>query len=277
MCIGRSSPLDGVFIDNFGDCKVIEIRHLSDEMKDKIKNELQIICYGEYALSSCSKYYSLNETIREFNIRIPDDENKKTGIIGELLLNIVIRTIEDMNIVSPLFNLEERSFKKGFDIIAMRRFKKGFDVTALDDNNLWFIESKAGRVNGSQDATQKISERVGEAKRCLERRLNEDSSQLWTNATNSVSRYLDYRDEKQTVVNIVEGASNSGTSLDKNVVLGGTAFCPFSSKINRQKILDIHNTIKNSGIFSKLQIITIQKQTMEAVIDFLRDLENGDE
>jgi hypothetical protein len=265
MCIGRSSPLDGVFIDNLGDCKVIEIRHLSDEMKDKIKNELQIICYGEYALSSCSKYYSLNETIREFNIRIPDDENKKTGIIGELLLNVVIRTIGDKNIVSPLFNLEQRDFKKGFDIIAM------------SGSELWFIESKAGHVSGSQDATQKISERVGEAKRCLERRLNEDSSQLWTNATNSVSRYLDYRDEKQTVVNIVEGASNSGTSLDKNVVLGGTAFCPFSSEINRQKILDIHNTIKNSGIFSKLQIIAIQKQTMEAVIDFLKDLENSDE
>lgn len=40
MCIGRSSPLDGVFIDNFGDCKVIEIRHLSDEMKDKIKKRI---------------------------------------------------------------------------------------------------------------------------------------------------------------------------------------------------------------------------------------------
>ena len=32
--------MDGVFIDNFGDCKVIEIRHLSDEMKDKIKKRI---------------------------------------------------------------------------------------------------------------------------------------------------------------------------------------------------------------------------------------------
>lgn len=42
MCIGRSSPLDGVFIDNLGDCKVIEIRHLSYEMKDKIKTNYKL-------------------------------------------------------------------------------------------------------------------------------------------------------------------------------------------------------------------------------------------
>ena len=265
MCVVISRPLNGVSIYNFGDCKVIEIRCLSDEMKDKIKNELQIICYGKYALSSCSKYHSLDETIREFNVRISGEENKKTGIIGELLLNVMIRAIGDMDIVSPLFNLEERSFKKGFDVIAM------------DDNDLWFIESKAGRTNGSQNATDKVRDKIREAKTDLNNKLNRDNSQLWTNATNSVSRYLDYRDEKQTVVNIVEGASNSGTSSDKNVILGGTVFCPFSSEINRQKILDIHNTIKNSGIFSKLQIIAIQKQTVEAVIGFLKDLENSDE
>ena len=265
MCVVISRPLNGVSIYNFGDCKVIEIRCLSDEMKDKIKNELQIICYGEYALSSCSKYYSLDETVKEFNVRISKEENKKTGIIGELLLNVMIRAIGDMNIVSPLFNLEERSFKKGFDVIAM------------DDNDLWFIESKAGHVNSLQNITQKVREKINEAKRDLTKKLNEENSQLWTNATNSVSRYLDYKDEKQTVVNIIDGASNTDTSLDKNVVLGGTVFCPFSSGINRQKILDIHNAIKNSGIFSKLQIIAIQKQTMEAVIDFLKDLENSDE
>ena len=81
MCAGRSNSLDGVFIDNLGDCKVIEIRYLSDEMKDKIKNELQIICYGKYALSSCSKYHSLDETIKEFNVRIPGEKNKKLALL----------------------------------------------------------------------------------------------------------------------------------------------------------------------------------------------------
>ena len=77
MCLVKSSLLDGVSIYNFGDCKVIEIQYLSDEMKDKIKNEIQIICYGEYALSSCSKYYSLDETIKEFNVRISNEKIKK--------------------------------------------------------------------------------------------------------------------------------------------------------------------------------------------------------
>ena len=51
--------LDGVIINDYSDYKIIEIRNLSDELKEKIKKELIVICHGEYALSSASNYYSL--------------------------------------------------------------------------------------------------------------------------------------------------------------------------------------------------------------------------
>ena len=43
---------DGVTIDDYNDYKIIEIRDLSNELKEKIKNELTVICHGEYALTN---------------------------------------------------------------------------------------------------------------------------------------------------------------------------------------------------------------------------------
>ena len=78
-----SQLLKGVTIDDFIDYKIIEIRYLSDELKEKIKNELAVICHGEYALSSTSNYYSFKGTIAELvNYRLPEEKDKRVGANG---------------------------------------------------------------------------------------------------------------------------------------------------------------------------------------------------
>ena len=112
--------MDGIFERKCGQCIIIEIHYLSDELKNKIKNELTTICHGEYALISESNYFSFEETLIELvKHRIPKSEIKKIGAIGELLLNVIIRSFTDLKIISPFFNVEERNVKKGFDIIAI--------------------------------------------------------------------------------------------------------------------------------------------------------------
>lgn len=152
-----SQLLKGVTIDDFIDYKIIEIRYLSDELKEKIKNELAVICHGEYALSSTSNYYSFKGTIAELvNYRLPEEKDKRVGAIGELLLNVIIRVLGNLEIISPFFNLEERNVKKGFDIIA-------FDT----NNDIWIVESKAGELGGMSNASLKALERINTAKRDL--------------------------------------------------------------------------------------------------------------
>ena len=242
-----------------GESIILEIHSLSDELKDKIKEQLVEICHGEYALVSGFNYHSFGETIKELvNHRIPSNRNKKVGVIGELLLNILIREFTDIKIVSPFFNLEERNIKKGFDIIA------------VDSNNdLWIIESKAGELGEQKTSTEKICERINTAKRDLDARLNKDNSQLWLNAINSVRTALDDNNEKNTIVNILNKNSTSGLSNDKNVILGGTVFCIFDSTIDSKKLSELYNSILSSNKFSKLKLIAIQKQTYQAIIDFL--------
>jgi hypothetical protein len=251
--------MNGIVERKIGDNLILEIRTLSDELKDKIKKQLIEICHGEYALVSGLNYHSFDETVKELvNHRIPSNINRKVGVIGELLLNVLIREYTDMRIVSPFFNLEERNIKKGFDIIA------------VDPNkDLWIIESKAGELGKLKTSTEKVCERIKSAKRDLDTRLNMHNSQLWLNAVNSVRSALDYTSEKNTIVNILNKTSNSCKSNDKNVVLGATVFCVFDSIIDSIELDNLYNSILSSNKFSKLKLIAIQKQTYQSIIDFL--------
>ncbi|OUT18369.1 Hachiman antiphage defense system protein HamA [Campylobacter concisus] len=245
-----------------GESIILEIHSLSDELKGKIKEQLVEICHGEYALVSNFNYHSFDETVKELvNHRIPSNTNRKVGVIGELLLNVLIREFTDFKIVSPFFNLEERNVKKGFDIIA------------VDSNkDLWIIESKAGELGKLKTSTEKVCERINTAKSDLDRRLNKHNTQLWLNAVNSVRNALDDNSEKNTIVNILNKNSNSCISNDKNVVLGGTVFCLFNTKIDQNELMKLYNSIFNTNKFSQLKLIAIQKQTYQAIIDYLTTL-----
>lgn len=252
----------GVVERKIGKSIILEIHNLSDELKDKIKEQLVEICHGEYALVSASKYFSFDETIKELvNYRLPKVKNKKIGAIGEILLNVMIREFTDMKIVSPFFNMEERNVKKGFDIIA---------VDSAGD--LWIIESKAGEQGKLKTSTEKVCERINVARKDLDTRLNKDNSQLLLNAIKSVKSSLDDNSEKKTIMNILEKNSNSCSSIDKNVVLGGTVFCLFDSVIEASKLNNLYISILKSNKFSKIRLIAIQKQTFQVVIDYLSTL-----
>lgn len=254
--------MDGVIKRKYGNSIIIEIHFLSNELKEKIKKELTTICHGEYALISESIHFSFESTLAELvNHRIPKSKIKKIGAIGELLLNVIIRSFTDLKIISPFFNVEERNVKKGFDIIAID-----------SSNKIWIIESKAGELGKELNVTNKVCERIRTAKNDLNKRLNEENSQLWLNAIKCVKSSLDNNSEKNTVVKILEKTSNTAISSDKNVVLGGTVFCMFDSKIDGKGLTELYNSIKDSNLFSDLIIIAIQKQTYQAIFEYLCEL-----
>ena len=258
----RRQLLDGVIINEFDEYKIIEITNLSDELKDKIKDELTVICHGQCALSGITQYYSFEKTILELvNCRLSPDKNKRVGAIGELLLNVIIRMVGGLEIISPFFNMEERNVKKGLDIIAC-------DAS----NGIWIIESKAGEVGSDSNSNKKVEERINEAKRDLQKRLNEENAQLWLNAINSVRASMGGSDEKNVVLKILGEKSDTNVSTDKNVVLGGTVFCSFDSNIDEAKVESIYEKIREQELFSNVKIIAIQKKTMEAVVEYLSGL-----
>ena len=120
--------------------------------------------------------------------------------------------------------------------------------------------------------TEKIRERINVAKNELSTRLNQDNSQLWLNALNSVRSAMDDTSEKRTVVNILNNNRMSISSKNKNVVLGGTVFCKFNSKIDIDELDKLYNSIIKSNKFSNIKLVAIQKETFQAIINYLNTL-----
>lgn len=239
---------------------ILEVTSFTKELKERIESEFRVICHGEYALISNSVHFSIEESLEEFlNYRLPNGQNQKIGAIGEFLLNLLIREYTDLEIISPFFNMEERNVKKGFDIIAQ------------DTNeDVWVIESKAGVPNAQQNASNKIRERLNTAQRDLNSRLNMKNSQLWLNAIKSVRSSVKSSDEKQNVIDLLEKASNTHASNDKNVVFAGIVFSSLKiSQISSNDVEDIYNNFLGKNIYNQIKIIAIQKETYKKIILFL--------
>ena len=239
---------------------ILEVTSFTKELKERIESEFRVICHGEYALESKSVHFSTEESLEEFlNYRLPNGQNQKIGAIGEFLLNLLIREYTDLEIISPYFNMEERNVKKGFDIIAH------------DTNeDVWVIESKAGVPNAHQNASNKICERLNTAQRDLNSRLNMKNSQLWLNAIKSVRSSVKSSDEKQNVIDLLEKASNTHASNDKNVVFAGIVFSSLNiSQISSNDVEDIYNNFLGKNIYNQIKIIAIQKETYKKIVIFL--------
>lgn len=255
--------IDSVIKDDF---IIIKVNTISDELKKIIKDELISICHGESASRSRLSIYSFKKTIKRLKNLHSENENINIGIMGELLLNIIIRIFKkDRKIVSPFFNMEQNSIKKGFDIIAVD-----------NEKNLWIIESKAGELgNNFKNANAKVCERIRKAKNDLNDRLNSENSTLWLNAINNVKVCLDDRNEKEAIIKILDLCESNHTSSDINVILGGIVFCDFNTTIEENNIQDLFTRISNEKLFSKIFVIAIQKKTYIALYNCIIGLENS--
>ena len=258
--------IDGIRKITKEQCQIYYIDYLSDALKGKIRDQLTSICYGSINANSGIDLYSYRATVKEFLKRYKENvDNRNKGMIGELLFHILM-TEDDLLPASAFFNTEERSFKKGFDVVF------------YDDVNkaMWFAEVKSGEKQANQDTASKaIVNLLNTAKNDLKKRLNHDNNQLWLNAINHARLAIEEtKDEKQVIINLLGKYANdaeqgSYISKDKNVILVGVLFHPLQDEINVQKIVDKHKRIRKEEIFNDLITVAIQKSTYEAVVQFL--------
>lgn len=129
--------IQGVTKEENSDYVLYFIENLSDELKEEIRNRLVAVCYGADQAQSALKIYSYKETVKEFVKRYKNNssisEDRKKGMIGELLVHVILELEGRFTTASPFFNMEERSFKKGYDLAL-------FEGAT---NELWIAEVKS--------------------------------------------------------------------------------------------------------------------------------------
>lgn len=262
--------LSGISKDEKDGQIIYFINELSDDLKSEIRKRLVSICYGVDQAQSSRIIYSYKATVNEFIARYKSDKNasreRKKGLIGELLVHVMVGVEGRFTHASPFFNLEERSFKKGFDIVLVD------DVT----KDIWITEVKSGEKQKSQaNSSSAIVGLINTAKNDLNKRLNENDRYLWHNAINAANCAMSKKSsQKDAVVELLELYADRtyeqcNKSTDYNVVLAATLFHKMDEPVNVNKITKKHREITKDRLFKKVYLLVIQKETFEAVYDFL--------
>lgn len=260
--------MDGVICTKRKKYCLFEIEDFSDELKNAIREQFANICHGSIYAGSKRKMYSYKSTVKDFIKRYEEKkETTKKGMIGELLVHLLVKTyFNEYEIVSPFFNMEERSIKKGYDVVLTEKCKPV----------IWLIEVKSGELHKGKDSNDTMNDLLNTAKRDLDTRLNEENTSLWMEAINgAMISYDGSKTMKDAVVNILmdlgdEASGGLNTSTDKNVITTGVLFSDMTDRVLEKTEADKQQAIEAEGKFNQVYVLALQKGTYEKVYDFLR-------
>lgn len=116
---------------------------------------------------------------------------------------------------------------------------------------------------------------INTAKNDLKIRLNDSNTSLWMNALNAARVSMsDSNHQKDAVMELLgqcaDNAVDGNNSSDSfNVILAANLFHPLSEQMEANKVGKKYTKVVQEGLFKKVFIMVIQKETFDAVYDFL--------
>jgi hypothetical protein len=265
-----SKLIDGVSVSRNGDYAICHIDNISDQLKDLIRAKLTSICHGSFVSDYKNvPLISYKATLKSFLERYKNKaDTTKIGMIGELLSHTLIpEYFEEFEVVSAFFNMEEKSIRKGFDLILYRS----------TDPSVWITEVKSGNLHKDKDHDETVWDLLDTAKADLNTRLNAQEMTFWLNALYSVRKSIgDTADYKGTLESILLGYGEKATnetasSDDKFVVLVSSLFEPLKTKIRVKTAASFHKKVSMTKTFSKVVVFCMQKTTYSKVAEFLEN------
>lgn len=259
--------IEGIEIVPFEEMCGFYITNFSDALKTRIRDRLVKICRGISDFNFPTIRTSYKGTVKELYNRIKNKSHEtQLGMVGELLTHTLIDFyFPEYLAASAMFNLEESSIKKGFDLVLQ---KKG---------ELWINEVKSGEIHKDETHTETIIDLIKDARSDLNERLNNGKTQLWDNAIVHARNCLsNYSDEKQIVESILNTKYEDVLREPKqgkntNVFLTGVLFHNTNEKVDFDNVLDECKKIKSKQEFKSVFVISIQKSAIDNVIKFLRE------
>jgi hypothetical protein len=260
--------MNGVIFKQIDQYALCCIEDFSEELKLALRNNLTRICHGIDQASRDRAIYRYPATLRAFWDRYSaKPAATKTGMLGELLAHVVIlRLFPDFDVISPFFNMEEKSIRKGFDLILYES-KKG---------NVWITEVKSGGIGGGKTPCSATINLLAKARDDLKERLAEQELNHWLNAINAAQKSIQEKtDYKQSVLEILEmegemAERNNATAADNNVFLISTLFGDISSRVAEETVSNFTADLVSRSIFKKVLVLSLHKETLQKVESFLK-------
>ena len=239
------------------------VEEFSDELKEKIREMLNSVWHGTSNYQENQEIYNYQNTIKDFLDRYNDQSpNTKKGIIGELLTHILLPHYStNLEVISIMKNKEERSIKKGFDIV--------YSNNSL--NNIWYCEVKSGGDEDNQEVNVKNKERLSAAKSGMTEMLASQRTTIWDSVLIDVKLSIFDNDRRIDISKLLKADHpySSQEDSNKNVILSSVIYKNFQDKISLSNLTTYKENIDEEDIFSGLIVFSIQKPTYQKIIDFL--------
>lgn len=255
--------IEGVRTIESNNYSIFYIDTFSDEFKQIIREQLQGVWSGFTEADSLPEFYSYKNTLVSFLERYNSkSEDTRKGIIGELLSHILLNYQENqLESLSILKNKEEKSIKKGFDIIYYHS----------EDGKLWYSEVKSGRSE-TETSTNYNKVLLTRAKSGIEVMISERRNSLWESAMYDVTAMIK---ENEGRLNMQQLLANDSPSINpnqkKNVILISTLYHNLADTIDEPSVSEFLNNTIAENVFESVIIVSIQKNTFETVANFLSD------
>jgi hypothetical protein len=242
---------------------VCYINKFTDGLKDEIRSMFCGIYHGKLAAEENKEIYNYKNTIKIFLERYKNkNDSIKKGMIAELLVHLLITVyIPKLEAVSVYKNKEERSIKKGFDIVYFNK------------NKLWYCEVKSGGDCDNGDVNTYNGNLLNNAKNQLKKSTNSVRNELWDSVLIDLNSTIFQSEKRETIKQLLhkDHPNAEVRNSDRNVLVTSVLYKPLTSKITLEKLCDQKDLINNENIFNELIIFSIQKETYQKIENFLID------
>lgn len=262
-------PIAGVEFEQQSDCYICHVTDLSDELKALIRKRLSSICHGRFRSETEGEFYNYKRTLIQFNTLIEDKGDLiQKGMIGELLFHIlIVEMIDTFRVISPFFNLEEKSIKKGYDVILADSINE----------EIWMVEAKSGeRDTENTGSNSKNLSLLKTARSDLRTRLNSANTQRWQSALNGLAFTEGDGDRAKLLKKILQGEfikaeNENANAANHNAILSSNVFAELTDKIAIDNVVELKTEIDSQNTFKKTLLFSIQKTTFQKMIEFLKE------
>lgn len=256
--------IQGISVTKENNYVLCSVNDFSDELKNSLKEELTFICHGkneveEYNLNVHSYENTLKEFLKRYSSKT--DETKK-GMMGELIAHLIInKVLPSLETLTILFNKEEISIRKGFDLTYLE----------TEQGSIWYGEVKSGEVGVRDTPNSKNKKLITDAKNGMQGFLSDQRSNLWESVIIDVGLSLKH-DKRKTVKELLDNDQKDilNSSAKKNAILISVLFHDVNNPITSTSLNEQFLEISNENIFSDVILFSIQKSTYLKIEEFLR-------
>lgn len=258
--------MEGISTVSSGETAVLVLEHVSDELKELLRERLAAFCFGAVEVALDADYYSFEETITELITRFDSKPRAtKVGMVGELVVHVLMPSSHPtLSSTAIYFNKEERSIKKGFDLTFHETTKKA----------IWYGEVKSGHVTKNESADDKTSSLLKTAAADVAGKLSRDAQRSrWDAAIYDAGLTLESNQAKTVKALLRSDARQiaTGTQIKKNVVLAATVVHSVGHcRVSGDATLRVAEEIVNSSRFDATRILVVQQEELETIVSYLR-------